>query len=427
MADRESSAPRGAFRLRRRVDPDTATTAAEHRGGLGRLEVDGEARWALTHDAVARLDRLPIAWDLATDKLLSDRWLRLDHGNSGRALRALDDDRIALAELEGAKTIALLEGVNWPCAAPQLAVGARFAFGPLVQSAERGARPTPFTTIWDLATGARPRTIDEPTLLGAGLGADRLVTVSDRHQLSVWDLASGQRLHALRGAGGRPSLLCVDASSSRAVTIATDGALTVWDLEGAGVVAQHDSLAALHGGVAAHVRLLGGQRLLCEGWFVDVLDLETGTLDRSWCARDPNRDRILEIAPLADGEHVAVLISRGLFDPTTLEVWHVDEQALAGSIEADCGRALVLAAGHAVIAYDEHVEVFALEPRPLDEAPEAPAVPDAVRRQHAKATTKKAAKKKATKKKATKKKAAKKVTKKKATKKKATKKPRARR
>lgn len=364
----------------------SADGAPKHSGGPGEIAVDPTGARALTRDVNGIIDDLPLAWDLATGAAVAGAWLRL-HPDGRRGLRREPKGHVALAEFASGKAACTLAGLTSSGAPPVPTPDGAFAVATLGADVAADARPAPFTDVWDLATGRRAHRLDAPLLLGALLPGERLASVDERGVLALWDLRTGKLIAEVPGPRERPRLLRTDAAGHRAIVVTAKGAVAAWDLETKAILATHDAFAQLHGGPPKHVTLLAdGRRLVAEGWFLDVLDLETGALDRSWLGRDPNRDRILAVAPLAEGPFVAVLMSRGLYDPNTLEVWDVDRRLRVGLVEAPDTQVLAVArSGRAVVAGDEGVASFQLHARARGELPAQPEVTDAIRLGQAKA------------------------------------------
>ncbi|APR80669.1 Histone protein [Minicystis rosea] len=361
----------------------SSESAPKHGSGPTSIEIDAKGTRALTRGEGLR--DLPLTWNPATGHAVEGAWLRL-FDDGARALRKEDDDGIAVADIASGKTLCVLEGQRFPFAPLLVTPEGDLGVSPLGADKAGDARLTPFTDVWDLATGKRIHRLEAPVLMGVLISGGRLVTLDEKNVLAIWDLRAGRKTTEIPGLNERPALLRTDGR--RAVAMGIKGRVTVWDLSTSTVAATHDAFAKLLGGPAKHVRLLAdGRRLVAEGWFLDVLDLETGALDRSWVARDPNRDKILAVAPLAEGPFVAVLAGRGLFDPNTLEVWDVDRKLRVGLAEASDAQVLALApTGRVVVAGEEAVASFQLHARAGAALPPQPEVADAVRKAHAKAT-----------------------------------------
>ena len=348
--------------------------APKHPNGPGSVVIDATGAWALTRDIRDGVDRPPLAWNLATGRAVDGTWLRLvDDGVRG--LRKEADGAIAVAELASGEVVCAVEGLRWPAAAPVPSPDGGFAVSAICLDRAKEHGPSPSVTIWDLSSGRRLREIIAPMRVSTVLAGERLVAADDQNRLEIRDLGSGEQRVVVRGPREKPALLRVDLDGRRAVTIGVKGLVTVWDLATGAVAATHDAMAKLRGGPPKHAHLLADGRLVAEGIFLDVLDLATGELDRSWQARNPNRDRIRALAPLADHPAVVVLLmSRGLFGPNTLEVWDVDQQSLLGQADVSVAQVLAVArSGRAVVAGDDLLASFQLGTGASPSRPAAPA------------------------------------------------------
>jgi hypothetical protein len=368
----------------------TSVGTPDHRSGTEALQVDAKGARALTQRPGATIEDVPSAWDLVAGKPIAGAWLRLlDDGVHG--IRRETDGAIVVAEIASGRTAYALEGLRWPLAPPKPSPDGAFAVSSLGADRKASDRPSPFVEVWSLSTGRRLHRIAQPMLLGMLVAGERMLSLDEKHSLSVWDLRTGKRVSTCRGPRERPALLRVSPSGARAVTVGVKGLVTVWDLEKPAVVATHEAFTRLRGGPGKHVRLMAdGRRLLSEGWFLDVLDLESGALDRSWVTRDPNGDPIHAVEPMAEGPLVAVLMGRGLFGPNMAEIWDVDTKLLVASAEVLAGLAMAVHASRVVVASEDEVTTFRLHANPEAKAPAQPEVPDAIRKAHAKATVAKA-------------------------------------
>ena len=90
--------------------------------------------------------------------------------------------------------------------------------------------------VYDTADGSRISTVDiskwvspEPTPLDFSPDGSRLVTTSDRHDLSVWDIASGASLGRLCGHSASVSTVAFSPDGSQIASGAVNGHVRLWD------------------------------------------------------------------------------------------------------------------------------------------------------------------------------------------------------
>ena len=346
------------------------------------VEIDGRGARAITRVSrrlpSGETERQALVWDLSTGFHVPGAWIAL-HPDGERALRREADGRVTFCDVASGASLCTLDlesprHVAMSPDSPHAVLSVR-------DTVPAKASPRIAQVVYDLSTGATLHELSGSFLLEAFVPGGRLLSVDERNVLTLWNLASGRSELVGKGPREQPRVLRLDREGRRAVVVGAKGNLQVWDLAERRIVHEHDALARLRGGPGEHLRLLAdGRRLVSEGQFLDVLDLETGALDCSWVARDPNRDRILAVAPLAAGPFVAVLMCRGLFDPNTLEVWDVDRRLRVGLVEVTDAQVLAVApGGRAVVAGDEGVVSFqlharagvALPPQPALAAPKA--------------------------------------------------------
>jgi WD40 repeat protein len=365
------------------ASPDGGPVHSEH-GFDPAIETDTLGAYALTRvkrlqpDGGVRFESL--LWSARTGSNLPGGWIAL-HPDGEHALRRDPDHSVRFCEIASGRAISLLD--PRPMAPPAMAGG--HAVWWVRDSVARDTGPVHGQVVYDLRSGEKTHELSGSFLLASLAPQGQLITVDESNALIVWNVATGRPVTTLRGPREKPLELRVDPARRRAVVVGSSGTLWVWDLDAERLVATHDAHAKLRAGPPRRMVVLADGRLASEGFFLDVLDLDSGVLDRSWIARDPNSQHIHAVAALGTAPYVALLVARGIVDPFRLEIWDVDRQVLVGVTDVEGAQTLAICAGDlAVLGGDAGVRAVRIHLRrgPL---PRQPVVPAAVRTKLAKA------------------------------------------